>query len=153
MWDYRTITPLERPKELGTKEFFTAEEAAKYEAAENTRQNRYNANVLGTKKLLELCRKYAVKQVMIHSTYFVYGASAYNPALLVHGQQSVTLHRPLPVEGSAVVTSRVVAIWDKGKAAVPVMAAEARKVGVFGILRKPVDVEQIENRLRELIKK
>jgi CheY-like chemotaxis protein len=31
--------------------------------------------------------------------------------------------------------------------------AEARKVGVFGILRKPVDIEQIENRLRELIKK
>jgi CheY-like chemotaxis protein len=28
--------------------------------------------------------------------------------------------------------------------------AEARKVGVFGILRKPVDIEQIENRLREL---
>jgi acyl dehydratase len=50
----------------------------------------------------------------------------YNPALLVHGQQSVTLHRPLPVEGSAIVTSRVVAIYDKGKAAVPVVAAEAR---------------------------
>jgi CheY-like chemotaxis protein len=30
--------------------------------------------------------------------------------------------------------------------------AEARKVGVFGILRKPVDIEQIENRLRELTK-
>ncbi|MBI1806107.1 MAG: response regulator [Ignavibacteria bacterium] len=28
--------------------------------------------------------------------------------------------------------------------------AEARKVGVFGILRKPVDIEQIENRLRDL---
>jgi hypothetical protein len=28
IWDYRTITPLERPKELGTKAFFTAEEAA-----------------------------------------------------------------------------------------------------------------------------
>ena len=28
--------------------------------------------------------------------------------------------------------------------------AEARKVGVFGILRKPVDVEQIERRLRDL---
>jgi hypothetical protein len=40
VWDYRTITPLERPKELGTKEFFTAEEAAKYEAEENQRQNR-----------------------------------------------------------------------------------------------------------------
>lgn len=31
--------------------------------------------------------------------------------------------------------------------------AEARKVGVFGILRKPVDIEQIENRLRDLLKK
>lgn len=30
--------------------------------------------------------------------------------------------------------------------------AEARKVGVFGILRKPVDIEQIEGRLRELTK-
>ncbi len=29
--------------------------------------------------------------------------------------------------------------------------AEARKVGVFGILRKPVDIEQIENRLKELM--
>jgi UDP-glucose 4-epimerase len=51
-------------------------------AHESNRQNRYNANVLGSKRLFELCRKYSVKQVMIHSTYFVYGASAYNPALL-----------------------------------------------------------------------
>ena len=49
---------------------------------ESNRMNRYNANVLGTKKLLELCRKYFVRQVIIHSTYYVYGASAYNPALL-----------------------------------------------------------------------
>jgi hypothetical protein len=40
VWDYRTITPLERPKELGTKEFFTAAEAAAYEQNENKRQNR-----------------------------------------------------------------------------------------------------------------
>ena len=31
--------------------------------------------------------------------------------------------------------------------------AEARKVGVFGILRKPVDIEQIEMRLRDLVAK
>jgi UDP-glucose 4-epimerase len=49
---------------------------------ESDRQRRYNANVLGSKKLFELCRKYFVKQVIVHSTYFVYGASAYNPALL-----------------------------------------------------------------------
>src|SRR6266436_5835549 len=40
IWDYRTITPMERPKDLGTKEFFTEEEAANYEKEENRRQNR-----------------------------------------------------------------------------------------------------------------
>ena len=40
VWDYRTITPLERPKELGNKAFFTADEAAQYEKQENHRQNR-----------------------------------------------------------------------------------------------------------------
>jgi DNA-binding response OmpR family regulator len=29
--------------------------------------------------------------------------------------------------------------------------AEARKIGVFGILRKPIDVEQIENRVNALL--
>jgi len=51
-------------------------------AHEKTRQQRYNANVLGCKRLLDLCRKYKVGQVIIHSTYYVYGASAYNPALI-----------------------------------------------------------------------
>ena len=50
---------------------------------------------------------------------------SFNPALLVHGQQSVTLHRPLPVEGRAMVTSRITGIYDKGKAAVVVTAADA----------------------------
>lgn len=49
---------------------------------ESDRDRRYNANVLGTKKLLELSKKYGVGQVLIHSTYLVYGASPYNPALL-----------------------------------------------------------------------
>jgi UDP-glucose 4-epimerase len=49
---------------------------------EHDRARRYNANVLGAKRLLELCHKYYVRQVIIHSTYFVYGASPYNPALL-----------------------------------------------------------------------
>src|SRR5918999_312363 len=40
VWDYRTITPLERPRELGTKEFFTPEEALTFEQDENRRQNR-----------------------------------------------------------------------------------------------------------------
>lgn len=40
VWDYRTLTPLERPKGFGNKAFFTAEEAAQYEKQENQRQNR-----------------------------------------------------------------------------------------------------------------
>ncbi|MFH2099407.1 MAG: NAD-dependent epimerase/dehydratase family protein, partial [Pseudomonadota bacterium] len=43
---------------------------------------RYNANVLGTQRLLDLCLKYKVGRVIVLSTFFVYGASAYNPALL-----------------------------------------------------------------------
>jgi len=40
VWDYRTITPMQRPAELGAKEFFTEEEAAAYERNENHRLDR-----------------------------------------------------------------------------------------------------------------
>jgi hypothetical protein len=40
VWDFRTITPMERPVALGTKEFFTEEEAAIWERDENRRQDR-----------------------------------------------------------------------------------------------------------------
>src|SRR5215211_4018964 len=32
---------------------------------------------------------------------------SFNPALLVHGQQGVTLHKPIPPEGSARVVGRI----------------------------------------------
>lgn len=44
----------------------------------------------------------------------------FNPALLVHGQQAVTLHQPIPVEGTATLTSTLTDMFDKGKAAVVV---------------------------------
>ena len=41
VWDYRTITPMQRPLELGTKAFFASdEEAAAWEQTENRRQDR-----------------------------------------------------------------------------------------------------------------
>jgi hypothetical protein len=40
VWDFRTITPMERPAALGTKAFFTDEEAAKFEKDENLRLDR-----------------------------------------------------------------------------------------------------------------
>lgn len=51
-------------------------------ASESNRFTRYNANVVGTQKLFDLCKKYEVPQIIVMSTYFVYGASPYNPSLL-----------------------------------------------------------------------
>ncbi|WP_414169382.1 MaoC/PaaZ C-terminal domain-containing protein [Streptoverticillium reticulum] len=47
-------------------------------------------------------------------------------AAVLHGGQSVALHRPLPVRGTDVTrTSRVAAVYDKGKAAVIVLRTDA----------------------------
>lgn len=52
-------------------------------------------------------------------------AGTFDMAMLVHGQQSVTLHRPLPVEGTAMLAGELVAMYDKGKAAVVVLETRA----------------------------
>jgi acyl dehydratase len=46
------------------------------------------------------------------------GIGTFNPALLVHGEQRVTLHKPIPPEGSVTMQGKIVGIYDKGKAAV-----------------------------------
>ena len=50
-------------------------------------------------------------------------------AMLVHGEQAITLHKPVPVAGTAMVTGKVAAMYDKGKAAVVVLESEAREPG------------------------
>ena len=40
VWDFRTITPLERPEDLAGREFLTEEEAAAYAEGQSRRQNR-----------------------------------------------------------------------------------------------------------------
>lgn len=52
------------------------------QSSELTRMRRYNANVLGTQKLLDLSHKYGIRRIIVLSTYHVYGAVAYNPALI-----------------------------------------------------------------------
>jgi acyl dehydratase len=49
----------------------------------------------------------------------------FNPAMLVHGSQAVTLHRPLPTNGTASVAAEIVAMYDKEKAAVVVTESTA----------------------------
>ncbi|MEU4495553.1 MaoC/PaaZ C-terminal domain-containing protein [Streptomyces sp. NBC_00210] len=46
-------------------------------------------------------------------------------AAVLHGGQTIELHRPIPVSGTVVATSRVAAVYDKGKAAILVLRTEA----------------------------
>ena len=42
----------------------------------------------------------------------------FNFTMLVHGEQAIQVHKPIPVKGTVRTTSRVSAIWDKGSGAV-----------------------------------
>jgi acyl dehydratase len=84
------------------------------------------------------------------------GSVDINLAMLLHGEQSITLHRELPPEADVQVTGRVSEVWDKGKAAVigaegivedkdgPLLTATAtlfiRGAGGFGGERGPSTV-------------
>lgn len=43
---------------------------------------------------------------------------SFNPAMLVHGEQAIVLHRPIPVTGEVETTGEITGIYDKGKGAV-----------------------------------
>ncbi|WP_369246229.1 MaoC/PaaZ C-terminal domain-containing protein [Streptomyces sp. R41] len=45
-------------------------------------------------------------------------------ARVLHGGQTIRLHRPIPVGGTALATGRIAAVYDKGKAAILVMRTE-----------------------------
>ena len=48
-----------------------------------------------------------------------------NYALLVHGEQSVRLHKPLPFEATVTSSTKIANIYDKGKAALVVLETSA----------------------------
>ena len=43
---------------------------------------------------------------------------SFNPAMLVHGEEAITLHRPIPVAGEVETVGEITGIYDKGKGAV-----------------------------------
>ncbi len=53
------------------------------------------------------------------------GIIQFNLAMLLHGEQSITLHREIPPNAKATTRGSVTEVWDKGKAAV---------IGVEGIV-------------------
>ncbi len=42
----------------------------------------------------------------------------FNPAMLVHGEERIVLHREVPVSGAVSTVAEITAMWDKGKGAV-----------------------------------
>ena len=50
----------------------------------------------------------------------------FNFAMLLHGEQEVILHRPLPVEAKLETTAHIPEIYDKGKAALVILETEAK---------------------------
>ncbi|MCB0970724.1 MAG: MaoC family dehydratase N-terminal domain-containing protein [Acidimicrobiales bacterium] len=43
---------------------------------------------------------------------------SFNPAMLVHGEEAITLHAPIPTAGEVETVGEITAIWDKGSGAV-----------------------------------
>ena len=50
---------------------------------------------------------------------------SFNPALMVHGEQSIELFDEIPADGEVESCGKIAAIWDKGNAAVVEMESES----------------------------
>ncbi len=53
----------------------------------------------------------------------------FNPAMLLHGEQDIEIHRPLPVAAKLESESRIAGLYDKGKAALVVFEVKTREKG------------------------
>jgi acyl dehydratase len=51
---------------------------------------------------------------------------SFNPALMLHGEQEIVLHRPLPPAARVRGRARIADVYDKGKAALALVEVEAR---------------------------
>jgi acyl dehydratase len=50
----------------------------------------------------------------------------FDPAMLVHGEQSIALHGEIPTDGRISITTTVAGMYDKGSAGVVVLGSESR---------------------------
>jgi len=50
----------------------------------------------------------------------------FNFAMLLHGEQDITLHQPIPTAATVVNSGKVAELWDKGKACLAVLETETK---------------------------
>ncbi len=79
----------------------------------------FGRDPMNTKELPFVYEK-GLKTVPTMSTVIAWGAggmrdSGINYMMVVHGEQKLTLHKPLPIAAKIVVDSRIIGAWDKGK--------------------------------------
>jgi acyl dehydratase len=53
----------------------------------------------------------------------------FNPVLLLHGEQDIEIHRPLPVAAKLESQARIAGLYDKGKAALAVLEVATKEDG------------------------
>ena len=70
--------------------------------------------------------------------------------MLVHGEQAIELHRPIPVEGDVSTVGEITGIYDKGKGAVVeiTVGVDRRRHRPAAVHQRDVGVHPRRGRLR-----
>ena len=104
--------------EVGTQEFtWTSSDVLLYHLGVGAQDLSYTLETAG----LQVLPSFAVVAPTFHATEapsLDLPGCDINLAQVVHGSQEVQVGSPLPTSGSASLTTRIVDVWDKGKAAV-----------------------------------
>ena len=57
---------------------------------------------------------------------FALDGISFNPMMLLHGEQTIDIHKPLPAKAEVTSTGRISDVFDKGKGALVIVTAETR---------------------------
>jgi acyl dehydratase len=66
---------------------------------------------------------------LVHAVTGQVPGLAVNPVMVLHGEQDLELHRPIPTSGTAEHRARVASLYDKGKAALATIEVQSGPAG------------------------
>ena len=76
----------------------------------------------------EVTQRALPTQVVVMGGGSTPGFGDFNPVHLLHAEQAITLHQPVPAAGTAIATGRVGPVYDKGKAALVYLETDVADV-------------------------